>query len=70
MGECRAAGTGGKRRASTDDVRRAAAGAGEGTGGGTARGLRRAAKPQSSVARLWFVIINPDNVYGAVITSP
>ena len=32
-------------------VCRPAAGADEGKGGGTARGLQRAAKPQSSVAR-------------------
>jgi len=52
-------GSGGRcrRRARTDDVRRSAAGAEEGRGGGTARGLRRAAKPQSSVERLWLVII-------------
>ena len=43
--------------ARTDDVRRPAAGAGEGRGGGTVRGLRRAAKPQSSIARLWYVTI-------------
>jgi len=32
-----------------------AMGAGDGRGGGTERGLRRAAKPQSSVVRLWLV---------------
>jgi len=36
-------------------VCRPAAGVDEGRGGGTARGLWRAAKPQSSVARLWLV---------------
>ena len=41
--------TGGRQRAWTDDVRRPAAGAGEGRGDSTVRGLRRAAKPQSSV---------------------
>jgi len=46
-----------RRRARTDDVRRPAACAGEGRGVGTARGLRRTAKPQSSVARLWLVIL-------------
>jgi len=54
----RAAGTGGKRRARTDDVRRPAAGAGEGRRGGTMRGLRQAPKPQSSLARLWLVTLN------------
>ena len=49
-GKGQAACTAGKRRARTDDVCRPAAGTGEGTGGGTARGLWRAAKPQSSVA--------------------
>ena len=39
-----------------DDVSRPAAG--EGRGGGTARGLRRVAEPQSNVARLWLVYIN------------
>jgi len=42
-----------RRQARTDDVRRPAVGAG--WGGGTARGLRRAAKPQSSIVRLWLV---------------
>jgi len=42
------------------DVRRPAAGAGEVRGGGTARGLRRAAKPQSSIARLWLVVIKAE----------
>ena len=32
--------------------------AGEGRGGGTARGLRWAAKPPLSIARLWLVYIN------------
>ena len=54
MGEGRAADTGGKQPASkqpawTDDMRRPAAGSGEGRGGSTVRGLRRATKPQSSV---------------------
>ena len=43
------------RRARTDDVHRPAAG--EGKGGGKARGLQRLAMPQSSVVRLWLLII-------------
>jgi len=42
--------TGGKQRAWTDKVRRPAAGASEGIRDSTVHGLRRAAKPQSSVA--------------------
>ena len=48
--------------------------------GGTARGLRGTAKPQSSVARLWLVITNRKSllliidtsnlVYGLKIASP
>jgi len=60
-------GSGGRRRARTNDVRRPAAGAGEGRGGGTARGLRRAAKPQSSLARLWLVIMKTVTIIICVV---
>ena len=41
--------------ARTNDVHRPAAG--KGRGGGMAHGLRQVAKPQSSVVRLWLVIL-------------
>jgi len=46
-------------------VCRPAAGTGEGRGGGTVHGLRRAAKPQLSVARLWWM----DRRSGAAVTG-
>jgi len=51
-------GRGCRQQARMDDVCRPAAGAGEGRGGGTARGLWQAAKPQSRYARLWLVSQN------------
>jgi len=53
-GEGRAAGGW---RGRTDDVHRPAVGE-AGRGGGTASGSRRADKPQSTVARLWLVLLN------------
>ena len=47
-----------RRQAWMNDVCRPAAGAGKGRGGGMARGLRRATKPQSSTTRLCLVSIN------------
>ena len=51
-----------RRRAQTADVRRPAAGEGDGRGARVAYG--GAAKPQSSVVRLWLVLLKLDQQMG------